>query len=71
VLLVRHPDFPVAAQLLLPDVRGADGERDALTLGDLVRIALVVVGVAVGFGLLADLIENELRVWRRSREWRP
>jgi len=42
-----------------------------VTAGDLVRIAFVVVGVAVGFALLADLIENELRVWRRSREWRP
>ena len=34
-------------------------------------VALVVLGVAVGFALLADLIENELSVWRRSRDWQP
>jgi hypothetical protein len=69
---VRRRDLPVGDELVLPLLRrGCVRQGVPLTLGDLVRIALVVVGVAVGFGLLADLIENELRVWRRSREWRP
>ena len=34
-------------------------------------VAFVVLGIAVLFALVADLIENELRVWRRSRDWRP
>ena len=38
-----------------------------MTLGDLIAIVCVVAGAAIGCVLLVELIENELKVWRRSR----
>ena len=38
-----------------------------MSLGDLLALACVVVGATVGALLLVSLIENEHKVWRRSR----
>jgi len=42
-----------------------------VSLGDLLAIGCVVVGATIGCLLLVDLIEHELKLWRRSKEWRP